>query len=490
MPAEPMTFDQAQDFLRRKQPVTTTKGSRELSLDPEFPAQVRAQAFFSARVASTNVLGRLQAEVEAFTAGDVDMATARMRLKRFLASEGYQPDDVADQEDAQNELRSLENLASTRRLDLLLRQNARMAQAMGERMVSLDPDIVARWPYFRYHSRGDARAGHKALDGLVLRKDDPFWLTHTPPWEFGCRCWLEDADEDDAQAAGGVGQAKVQELPDGSQDATVRNGAVVRRVPPNKSGFVFRQRAAGPNSALPPPNFEAVKNPELKPLVVADVRRNQLAVQAESAGFGHLDGEIKRVPQKVLSELNHVPAIRQSDRSYAYYHPARRDLNLHKDGWSGQPMTFHHEMGHHIHFDRKLITPDVLDAGIKAAIDADFAHWKDLVAADNLTPEQALPPGEPTKAALVRLLKRLNIVPADAVSMEDRKRIAAYADVVAAMSRGKLGGGHEYDYYQEPWKAAAEVFAHVYAASVRRDELFLNEFPAMGKIIKEIVGYE
>lgn len=48
-------------------------------------------------------------------------------------------------------------------------------------------DVFTHWQYLTF---GDdkVRASHKALDGLVLPKDHPFWDTHFPPWEYNCRC--------------------------------------------------------------------------------------------------------------------------------------------------------------------------------------------------------------------------------------------------------------------------------------------------------------
>lgn len=59
-----------------------------------------------------------------------------------------------------------------------------------------DPDVLLLRPYWRYrHSCAEeCEAHHKALDGLILRADDPWWLSHYP---WGCKCYVETLSEDD-----------------------------------------------------------------------------------------------------------------------------------------------------------------------------------------------------------------------------------------------------------------------------------------------------
>ena len=283
----PLTFNAAQEWLKSRVNVPTGLSSAELALAPDFPGQVKAHAFFSAKVTSANVLDALRREVDRYVGGDVDIGTARLALKSFLSRQGVAPDDVGATEgpaegmdpDEWKARKKITNLASTRRLDLILRQNAGMAHALGNREVSMHPHIKERWPYYRYDARGDARPTHAALDDLVLPKDDPFWHTHTPPWEFNCRCDIDDADEAEAEQYG-EGKAVVTEHPDGSQSGTLVTGAgqTVNFSPP-PSGFVFRADAA-----FTEPNWDAIAEGPLRKRVQLGYTKFKSAVHGEHAG--------------------------------------------------------------------------------------------------------------------------------------------------------------------------------------------------------------
>ena len=168
-------------YISRKVNMPTDLGHG--ALVSQVPANIKAQAFFSARVAEARILERLRSVSDQYSRGEIGLGEARNALKDFLKAEGYNPHKAG-----------LKNLASTTRLNLILKQNAAMAHAAGEWKRMHDPDAMKVFPYVRYHSRGDSRSrfSHSQLDGKIFHKDDPFLKTHTPPWEFNCRCWLEE----------------------------------------------------------------------------------------------------------------------------------------------------------------------------------------------------------------------------------------------------------------------------------------------------------
>lgn len=56
---------------------------------------------------------------------------------------------------------------------------------------------ITTLPNLRFSTAGDdhVRPAHAALDGINLPMKHPFWLTHYPPLDYGCRCDVQQNDD-------------------------------------------------------------------------------------------------------------------------------------------------------------------------------------------------------------------------------------------------------------------------------------------------------
>lgn len=68
--------------------------------------------------------------------------------------------------------------------------NLGVAYSAGHYKQMTDPDVLKVRPYFRYvpSSSASPRDEHRQWYNLVLPADDPFWKTHWPPNDWGCKC--------------------------------------------------------------------------------------------------------------------------------------------------------------------------------------------------------------------------------------------------------------------------------------------------------------
>lgn len=86
---------------------------------------------------------------------------------------------------------------SAARLRTIFITNTQQAYNDARRETLDEPEIAAAFPYRQYLTVGNGVPGvrgvrptHAALHGLVFRWDEPFWDSHTPPWDFNCRCTI------------------------------------------------------------------------------------------------------------------------------------------------------------------------------------------------------------------------------------------------------------------------------------------------------------
>lgn len=133
---------------------------------------VRRRAFTVAKVAKADALQTLLDELRRAQSSGVSYDEWKKSTKEVLERKGYGTRDDG----------------SAWRLDTIYRTNMQTAYQAGryERMQQTSD----RFEFWEYRAVGDRRTRpkHKALDGLILPKDDPFWNRVFPPNGYRCRC--------------------------------------------------------------------------------------------------------------------------------------------------------------------------------------------------------------------------------------------------------------------------------------------------------------
>lgn len=204
----PMPFREALAQIGQKTLLPTTLGTADLN---KLSVDIRERARFSAKVRTAEHLATLDDAINDYGAGQIDLATARLRVKQFLTSTGYAPADGT--------AGTLKDFSSDVRINLQLRVNAQQAQGYGYWKQGQQADILDAFPaqeFLRVESREhprenwderwnaaraatitdgatDANSGRK-----VALKNHPIWVklsrfgTPYEPFDYNSGMGVED----------------------------------------------------------------------------------------------------------------------------------------------------------------------------------------------------------------------------------------------------------------------------------------------------------
>lgn len=140
--------------------------------------------------------------------------------------------------------------------------------ASGRRQQLLEmTDTHPYWMYVHSDAVKHPRPEHLALDGLVLRWDDPFWDKFFPPNGWGCQCSIRALTERQLRAMGKDGPDQAPDIPEreitiGATGPTPRTVSVPEGIDP---GFEYAPGASLGNGALARQALQAVQQaPDLR----------------------------------------------------------------------------------------------------------------------------------------------------------------------------------------------------------------------------------
>lgn len=204
-----LPFKEALESQEARRWLPTTLSSGELARLK--PALLR-RSMFSAKVAEFPHLDEIGAGISDALSGQLDVATARLRIKQHLWRTGYQaPPDKAG---------GLEDFASDRRINLQIETNVAMMRGLGNHIQGQQEDILDMWPaqeLVRVIDSKDKRNwntiwtdnGGPVTDAwprMIALKTDPIWVRISrfknpyAPFDWGSGMGLEDRTRREAMA--------------------------------------------------------------------------------------------------------------------------------------------------------------------------------------------------------------------------------------------------------------------------------------------------
>ncbi|MFN3307535.1 MAG: phage minor head protein [Candidatus Kapaibacteriota bacterium] len=147
---------------------------------------IRQRAFTIAKVTKADILVIIKESLEKSLREGTSFQDWKKEIDRLLARKGY-----TKREDG-----------TAWRKDVIYRTNIQSAYQAGRyaEMKQAINDV----PYWQYIAVMDVRTrpSHAALNGKVLRADDPFWKTNYPPNGYNCRCRVRALTEEQVKRMG------------------------------------------------------------------------------------------------------------------------------------------------------------------------------------------------------------------------------------------------------------------------------------------------
>ncbi len=147
-----------------------------------------AKAFTVAKCMSLDLLRNIQEQITKGIAEGKPYEVIAKEMRELMISSGWW--GVQEMVDPLTGERKAVQLGSARRIETILDTNMRMAYSAGHYQRGM-ASKTHEYIMYRIGNSEKHREEHVAWDGVVLKRDDPWWNTHYPPNGYNCRCYTE-----------------------------------------------------------------------------------------------------------------------------------------------------------------------------------------------------------------------------------------------------------------------------------------------------------
>lgn len=216
----PETFsDLYREALLLKEQDPGAHGDPAFSKRPQVDA---GQAFIEKEVVTRDIFDAMTASAKrrAFTVANAATEEIARAVKRELVRQVAQGADLADFK--KHALTRLDAAGWTplnpSHVETVFRTNVMTAYNSGRVRQMTQPAVLALRPYWQILGVGDGppreRPTHAAVNGLVLRADDPFFSKAIPPFGYNCRHRIRSLSKSQGEAVGITDGSTIENLPD------------------------------------------------------------------------------------------------------------------------------------------------------------------------------------------------------------------------------------------------------------------------------------
>lgn len=196
----PVSFPEVVSYIEDKKDTPTVLKSRHIAA--QWTNEARRRAFFSARVASADILSELHRQANLVATGQATGQQARELMRTYFETERGRDLLSVLGFAAPNVDGPISQLASANRLNLIMYQNTKMAQEVGHYRQWAKVADVYPFGIWRIGNAEEHREHHVARDGRVYPYDHPIWTQDPPGGEYNCHCWREEITREEAVARG------------------------------------------------------------------------------------------------------------------------------------------------------------------------------------------------------------------------------------------------------------------------------------------------
>lgn len=164
----------------------------------EIAFEAHNKVFTIAKLTDLSLLKDVQDSlVKAYKNGD-NFQTWKENIVPKLKAKGWFGDNVEVKNPKTGEIKNIK--VSNSKLKRIFNNNMRMAYAQSE----WENILKSNKEYVRWVSKlhGNRRKEHLALHGMILPKDDPFWIYNRPPCAYGCKCRIQGVSQNELKLYG------------------------------------------------------------------------------------------------------------------------------------------------------------------------------------------------------------------------------------------------------------------------------------------------